>query len=157
VLILGTLPGTVSLARGEYYAQPRNAFWRIMSELGGAPVDAPYPDRTRRLMEIGIALWDVCAAAKRIGALDAAIDHSTVVSNDFTSFLDRHPAIAVICFNGATAAKLYGRKVVPHLPARFQSIRRKALPSTSPAHAAMAFAEKLAIWREALSGPLGSS
>ena len=32
VLILGTLPSAVSLATGQYYAQPRNAFWHIISQ-----------------------------------------------------------------------------------------------------------------------------
>ena len=35
VLILGSLPGQVSLAHGQYYAQPYNAFWRIMGALFG--------------------------------------------------------------------------------------------------------------------------
>lgn len=151
VLILGTLPGTLSLARGEYYAQPRNAFWRIMSVLVGASLDAPYSERTSRLTQSGIALWDVCAAAERRGALDAAIEWSTVVTNDFTSFLTRYPGIVLICFNGATAENLYRRKVLPSLAGRHQSIAAKALPSTSPAHAAMPFSEKLSRWRAALS------
>ena len=38
VLILGTLPGAVSLACG----QPRNVFWRIMGELVGASLELSY-------------------------------------------------------------------------------------------------------------------
>lgn len=155
VVILGTLPGTVSLARGEYYAQPRNSFWRIMSELGGASLDAAYPDRTNRLIELGLAVWDVCAEAKRLGALDAMIDQSTVVVNDFTSFLTRHPAVGLICFNGAMAAKLYNRKVLPDLPKVYQSLPHETLPSTSPAHAALPFAQKLARWHTVLRAQLG--
>ena len=33
VLVLGSLPGRKSLERHEYYAQPYNAFWRIMGAL----------------------------------------------------------------------------------------------------------------------------
>ena len=31
VLILGSLPGRLSLERGEYYANPQNAFWKILA------------------------------------------------------------------------------------------------------------------------------
>ncbi len=36
ILILGSLPSQRSIAAGEYYAHPQNAFWRIMQELVGA-------------------------------------------------------------------------------------------------------------------------
>ena len=42
VLILGSLPGTRSLAEQQYYAQPQNAFWRIMGELFGAGPELRY-------------------------------------------------------------------------------------------------------------------
>ena len=111
VLILGTLPGKVSLERGEYYAQPRNAFWRIMGELAGASPDLPYTDRLRLLKENGIALWDVCAAGQRSGSLDSAIRLSTVETNDFSGFLRAHAGVGLICFNGKKAKEIYDRKV----------------------------------------------
>jgi len=42
VLVLGTLPGEESIRRGEYYANPRNAFWRSVESLLGIPADEPY-------------------------------------------------------------------------------------------------------------------
>jgi len=45
VLILGSMPSAASLAAGQYYALPRNAFWPIMGALFGAAPDLPYAQR----------------------------------------------------------------------------------------------------------------
>jgi TDG/mug DNA glycosylase family protein len=150
VLILGSLPGQVSLQRQQYYALPQNAFWKIMGHLFGAGPELPYAERAQGLVRNGIALWDVCAAAQRPGSLDAAIVHASVVPNDLAAFIESHPGIDLICFNGAKAADLYRRHVLPGLPASERAIHYATLPSTSPAHAAMPFEEKLARWAAAL-------
>ncbi|MHB1075645.1 DNA-deoxyinosine glycosylase [Thiobacillus sp.] len=146
ILILGSLPGQVSLQRQQYYAQPQNAFWKIMGRLFGAGPELPYEDRAQNLVRNRIALWDVCAAAQRPGSLDAAIVHSSVVPNDFAAFIATHPHVELICFNGGKAAELYRRRVLPGLPNTRRAIRYATLPSTSPAHAAMPFEEKLTCW-----------
>jgi hypoxanthine-DNA glycosylase len=148
VLILGSLPGQVSLARVQYYAQSRNAFWPIMGRLFGAAPELPYEERLARLVARGVALWDVCAEGRRPGSLDQKIDHASVAPNDFGGFLAAHPQIGQIAFNGATAATLFRRKVAPALPT--PSPRTVLLPSTSPAHAAMPLERKLDLWRDAL-------
>jgi TDG/mug DNA glycosylase family protein len=152
VLILGSLPGQMSLARGEYYAQPYNAFWRIMGELVGASPDLLYQNRLECLKHHHIAVWDVCAAGFRAGSLDSAIQLSTVRANDVGTFLRAHPGINLICFNGRKAEEIFIRKVRQESRAIFERIRYASLPSTSPAHAGMPFAQKLALWRNALSG-----
>ena len=59
VLILGSLPGVRSIEEQQYYAQPQNAFWRIMGAFCGAGPELAYTARLARLTEHGIALWDV--------------------------------------------------------------------------------------------------
>lgn len=150
VLILGSLPGQVSLQRQQYYAQPQNAFWKIMGRLFDAGPELPYAERAQRLVCNGVALWDVCAAAQRPGSLDAAIVLSSVAPNDLESFIESHPGIGLICFNGGKAADLYRQRVLPGLPTMLHAIRTEVLPSTSPAHAAMPFEEKLTRWAAVL-------
>ena len=147
VLILGTLPGPQSLALRQYYGNPANAFWPIMGRLVGAGPELAYPLRLKALTASRVAVWDVCQSACRVGALDADIDRSTIVPNDFARFLQAHPDIGRIFFNGQKAEQLYRRLVLPELPASLQGIARLTLPSTSPAYAAMRFEGKLERWQ----------
>ena len=150
LLILGSLPGQMSLARQQYYAQPQNAFWRIMGVLFGAGLDVPYEQRAGILMANRIALWDVCKTASRPGSLDSSIDPHSVIANDFRRFFREHREVEAVCTNGGTATRLYARLVHPKLPAGARAIPVHPLPSTSPAHASMRFDEKLARWRALL-------
>lgn len=149
VLILGSLPGQASLAAGRYYAHPHNAFWPILGGFLGLAADAAYEERTAALVAAKIALWDVCAAARRPGSLDSAIARASVRPNDFAAFFRAHREIARIGFNGSAAYDLYKRQ---GLPADGRQLVR--LPSTSPAHAAMSPAEKHAIWLNFLTDSL---
>jgi TDG/mug DNA glycosylase family protein len=156
VLILGSLPGQASLAAQQYYAQPRNAFWRIMGELFGAGPALPYHERAARLAASGIALWDVCKAAHRPGSLDASIDLTSVVVNDFVGFYRDHPRIVAVFTNGGTATRLYQRLVWPRLGRQAQSLPLQPLPSTSPAHASLSLEQKLAQWATVVAVAGGS-
>ena len=146
VLILGTLPGQISLSTGEYYAHPRNGFWRIIRELFALSPDMPYREATNALASAGVALWDVCAAAHRPGSLDSSIRPASVAANDFGRFFRTHPKVKLVCFNGAKARALYRREVLPNLEEPAKSIHLETLPSTSPAHASMRYEDKRTQW-----------
>ncbi|MGB5580655.1 MAG: DNA-deoxyinosine glycosylase [Woeseia sp.] len=149
VLVLGSLPGVKSIIAGEYYAHPRNAFWEIVEDLYAIPRAIPYKTRIVKLNARGIALWDVLGASRRKGSLDSAIDAASAVPNDFAKFFARHPRVELVAFNGKTAARLYRRHVAGQLSERQAEF--VTLPSTSPAHAAISYAEKLRQWQEGLS------
>lgn len=146
MLVLGSLPSKMSLRTGQYYGNPQNAFWRVMGELFDAGAQLPYAVRTNRLSDSGIAVWDVLRSSVRPGSMDSAIDQSTAVANDFTSFFAQQPNIQLVCFNGQKAAQMFERLVVPEISEKSNSLRYQTLPSTSPAYAAMSFDEKLRRW-----------
>lgn len=149
VLVLGSMPGVLSLQANQYYAHPRNAFWRIMSSIYGFSADAPYETRVESLKASGVALWDVLQACVRVGSLDSAIEAGSRVPNDFPAFFEQHPGIKLVGFNGGEAEKSFRRYALPHLSA--SDITFVRLPSTSPAHA-VSFERKVAAWRLALAG-----
>jgi double-stranded uracil-DNA glycosylase len=146
-LILGSLPGQRSLQAQQYYAHPQNAFWRIIGRVFGFDGLPPYTERVKILTAHRIALWDVLAAAERPGSLDSSIVRATARANEFEKFFRAHPQIRRVFFNGRKAEEMYRRFVMPGLGPQFADIRYECLPSTSPAHAGMTFAQKLVRWR----------
>jgi len=144
-LVLGSLPSRRSLQLGQYYGHPQNVFWRSMGSLLALRPDLPYEARAARLLRSRIGVWDVLHSSLRPGSMDADIDNATARVNNFPSFFDSHPQVTRICFNGRKAAQLFRREVeLPeHVAAGIEYVN---LPSTSPAHAAMSFEEKLARW-----------
>ena len=146
-LILGSLPGRKSLQMQQYYAHPQNAFWKLIAEIFKTGSSLPYTRRVKILTAKRIALWDVLAAAERPGSLDSSIVSASAQANDFASFFRAHPHIRRVLFNGRKAEELYYRFVMRGLSADFADLRYVSMPSTSPAHAGMTFAEKLERWR----------
>ncbi|OBJ36141.1 DNA-deoxyinosine glycosylase [Mycolicibacterium mucogenicum] len=138
VLILGSFPSEKSLDTGEYYANTRNQFWRLLGSLLGFDAELPYAERVDAVTDAGVALWDVVHSCRRVGSLDANIDRKTLVINDFTAFLAQHPTIERGFVNGLTAYTLFQRADIALPAAR--------LPSSSGA-LTMSFPDKLAAWQ----------
>lgn len=140
ILILGSFPGEASLAAQQYYAHPRNQFWRLLSSVLAEDIAGlPYDERLQRLLAHGIGLWDVLAACAREGSLDAAIRHPQ--ANDFSALKERCPRLTRVCFNGKTS----GRFEPLFADAGFKTL---VLPSSSPANAQLSFEQKLAQWEK---------
>lgn len=149
LLILGSMPGTASLAAKQYYAHPRNLFWTLLAGVLDEPLSTlAYEERIARLLAHGIALWDVLAECERRGSLDAAIVGTSATINDFPRFFADHAAIRHVFCNGGLAQQIFQRRVLPTLGEHQLTVLR--LPSSSPAHAALTPPEKLAIWRDNL-------
>lgn len=151
VLVLGSMPGVVSLSHQQYYAHPRNAFWPIMATVCGFDIRSNYADRCEALSACGIALWDVLQTCERPGSLDSSIKADSIIPNDFHALFTLYPGIERVCFNGAKAADVYRRRVEPHLIG-IQPLQYISLPSTSPAHAALSMEKKREIWEAAING-----
>ncbi|GBG13818.1 DNA-deoxyinosine glycosylase [Novimethylophilus kurashikiensis] len=145
ILILGSMPGPLSLARQQYYAHPQNLFWPFMGEIFGAGPDKPYESRLELLQARGIALWDVLKECFRESALDADIVENSIIPNDFPAFFAEHPGIKRVFFNGSKAEQAFRRYVLPTL--EVESLELVRLPSTSPANASVTRENKLAEWR----------
>lgn len=145
-LVLGSLPSRLSLKTGHYYGNPRNAFWPLMAALLQFDPALPYEEKTVALRRARIGLWDVLRSSRRPGSLDANIDLASARPNDFQAFVDKHTGLQRICFNGSKAAQLFDRFDCLPASKTLATIERLRLPSTSPAHAAMTFAEKCRRW-----------
>ncbi|BFM45546.1 DNA-deoxyinosine glycosylase [Flavobacterium sp. CFS9] len=144
ILILGTMPGTKSLELNQYYGHNQNNFWKFMFAILKEDLSTDYEARKTLLQKNNIAVWDVLQYCERIGSLDSAIKNE--IPNDFESFLEQHPNITTILFNGQKAAAFFKKYV--QLKKNYRLI---TLPSTSPANAGKSYESKLQEWKISVS------
>lgn len=141
VLILGSIPGKESLRMRQYYAHPRNVFWRLVYNIFGCEVQDDYDLRISFLKEKGIALWDVYKSCTREGSLDSNIRDEEL--NDVAGLLESYPGIKVVFCNGGEAEKKFSIKILRNLN---RPVPYKRLYSTSPANASIPFGKKYENW-----------
>ncbi len=151
VLIVGSLPGDVSIKAQEYYANKNNKFWEIVLSYLDPSLSAlaikemSYQKKCQLLLEHKIGLWDVYAAADRIASLDTNIKNAEL--NKFDTLFQTTQIKAIIA-NGRKAE---------------QGLRKIGLPdkiliigcnSTSPTNTYYNYEQKRAEWHRALAQAL---
>ena len=88
ILILGSIPGTKSLEKQEYYVHPQNHFWKLLFCMLGEEFSADYQDRLELLEKYHIALWDTIESCEREGSQDVKIKNET--TNQIPDLLEKH-------------------------------------------------------------------
>jgi len=149
IVILGSMPGVVSLQAVQYYANPRNAFWAIIAELFGIDLDCSYQSRVEQISQLPLVLWDTLKACQREGSLDSKILKQQIEANNIAGLVEQCSGLRAIAFNGAASEKYFNQLEKHRLPANHQ-LELIKLPSTSPANASMNFDQKLSVWRQLL-------
>ena len=144
ILILGTMPGDLSLKMGEYYAHPRNRFWKIIATITKNEMPTNYEEKKNLLKHSKIGLWDVAKAADRKGSLDLNIYNA--VPNDLNDFLKTYKNIRLIGFNGNKAMTLFAKNFQ-----RQTNHKHVELSSTSPANATINFDQICKDWKRIFS------
>jgi hypoxanthine-DNA glycosylase len=140
VLILGTMPGPMALAKREYYGFTGNHFWKIMADLfHDKKPFKNYFEKICCLKKNRIAIWDTIESCRRAGASDGAIKNWK--PNNVPGLLKRHPGVKAVFLNGQMAHRIYRIHFEGKIEKPFY-----VLPSTSPAHASMSYADKRRKW-----------
>ena len=127
VLILGSMPGKMSLEKQEYYGNPRNHFWPVLFELLDEEPTDVYEERLDMAKKHGIALWDSIGACYRKGSLDANIVDEE--PNDIFGLLENYPAIRLIVCNGTKSHQTFLKNFPEE---RLGDVKVVRMPSTSP-------------------------
>jgi len=143
VLIVGSFPSVISLQTGQYYANPRNDFWRIMEVVTCMPTALSYHARLSYLLSQGIGLWDVVGSCTRIGSADASIRDPEPAA--IGSLLIHYPGIRTIYCNGRRAEEGLDQALMQGSDSEKRWVHIGYLPSSSPAHA-VRFEEKCRSW-----------
>ncbi|WP_406661523.1 DNA-deoxyinosine glycosylase [Methanolobus sp. ZRKC3] len=139
ILIVGTYPSEISRAISQYYGNPRNQFWKLMSGILGIDMqEMDYNNRIETLLKHKIGLWDTLKACKITGSSDSSIRNQEY--NDLSHLTH----IRKIICNGKKAEDF-----IKHCNVS-DGVEIVRVASSSPARA-MVFGEKMGEWKGVLN------
>lgn len=142
ILILGSLPSIKSINSQEYYNNPINHFWKIISYVFENEYInfKDYQEKKSFLYKHHIALWDVIKSANRIGSLDNNIKDEEY--NNLYTFI-KNNSIQNIFVNGKKAESSFKK----YLKINNLDIKYQVLPSSSSANTKYTLEDKINIWK----------
>ncbi len=146
ILILGSLPSKISLDKEEYYANPTNHFWRIISNVFEEKEMSfnGYEAKKQFLEKHNISLWDVIKSAERLGSLDKDIKYETY--NDILEYIYANDNIKIFV-NGKKAAKSLDKYLKIN---NRRDIEYTVLPSSSAANTRYTLEMKINEWKKCI-------
>jgi double-stranded uracil-DNA glycosylase len=149
----GINPGRRSSAAGQHFANPRNDFWRLLADAGLTPRHLD-PSEQWSLLDLGYGLTNAAYRTTK--------GSSDLRRGDFAGACERLSRLADeleprwVAFVGKAAyqgALAVGRCELGEQEQTLGATRLFVLPSTSPANAAVPYAERLR-WFRALAAAL---
>ena len=147
VVFCGINPGFVAAAAGAHFANPRNDFWRLLHEAGFTPRQLA-PQEQFEVLTFGIGLTNAASRTTR--------GSSDLRRRDFLGSAERLNSLVEelrprwLAFVGKEAYRgTFGeRPELGEQARRLGETRLFVLPSTSPANAAVRYAERLRWFRD---------
>ena len=147
VVFCGINPGRWSAAAGAHFANPRNDFWRLLHDAGFTP-RLLAPEEQHGLPSFGYGLTNAASRTTRGSGELRRGDFAGAVERLERLAADLRPAW--IAFVGKEAYRgVFGeRPALGVQERRLGESQLYVLPSTSPANAAVSYAERLRWFRE---------
>jgi len=132
VVFCGTAAGTVSAARGAYYAHPQNKFWRALFDVGLTPRRLE-PEEYWKVLEFGIGLTDL---AKHVSGMDRELPPGSLGDAACAALTAKIEAVQpkLLAFTSLTAGRRYLGRAAAFGDSghRIGLTRAWLLPSPSP-------------------------
>ena len=148
ILILGSLPGR-KFARDAAVlrASPKRILETHCADLRQGVIAALHATSRNTDGQPHCAMG--CSGGGRASRQSRQFDRIRIrAGKRLRGFLPKPSAGQPHLFQWPQAEELYRRFVLPGLSAEFAALRYVSMPSTSPAHAGMPFAEKLVRWKK---------
>lgn len=142
ILILGSLPGEISLKNQKYYDNKNNQFWKLLSYVFEDKIIEfdDYEEKIKFLNNHKIALWDVIKCANRKGSLDTNIKNEEY--NDLYSLITKYKIINIYV-NGRKAES----SLKKYLKIKNIELNYHYLPSSSSLNAKLSIIDKSKVWK----------
>jgi len=140
VLILGSFPSVKSRESQFFYGHPQNRFWKVLASFYQEEEPLSLETKSTLLLKHHIACYDVIESCSIEGSSDASIRN--VKPADLGLIL-AGTQIKSILLNGKTAEKYFHRYQQKW---EGRGLKIVALPSTSPANAAVSLSQLIEAW-----------